>query len=226
MYKIVRNFLSDEEVDFFRSYEGHIHKSSAVGPGRSESYDTSRIAESKVFKLQHIDRKIINKFLDIANELKPNAAGYFPMEPWSVQTYHSHNGGKFDWHIDRLDYFIPFKNPTNISKEEWNYVKNSSPQREVSFSVALNDKKDYNGGDFIIDTGDEKQTSVELNRGDLCVFDSDTYHGVRPVTDRKREALIVWLVYYNKFEDWIEDVELPEILSEGVSEYYESVRSL
>ena len=43
---------------------------------------------------------------------------------------------------------------------------------------------------------------MDLDRGDMVIFTSNTYHGVEPVTEGTRYALIIWALSYNEIYEW------------------------
>tara|TARA_Y100001973_G_C5207862_1_gene342938 strand:- start:2796 stop:3461 length:666 start_codon:yes stop_codon:yes gene_type:complete len=221
MHKLFRNYFSDQDLILFEQPREYIQQAS-ISKGQAASYDTSRIAEAKVFDpYRDLPIELLDKVHDAVMDTKDYDSGYEFLEPWSVQTYHDYQGGKFDWHIDRLNYYMG-----RSDDPEKDYLKNIAPQREMSISVGLNDREEYEGGQFILDVGDGKKTPVDLDRGDMVIFDSDTYHGVEPVTKGTREALIIWLVHRDKFIEWKEEVnesEHTDLFPEGINKHYESI---
>jgi predicted 2-oxoglutarate/Fe(II)-dependent dioxygenase YbiX len=45
----------------------------------------------------------------------------------------------------------------------------------------------------------------------MIIFDSDTFHGVEPITEGRREALIIWAVHKSKVMQWSELCEVPTL---------------
>jgi PKHD-type hydroxylase len=63
--------------------------------------------------------------------------------------------------------------------------------RKLSMTVQLSDEGDYEGGDFIINQGEEK--TLPKNQGTLFAFPSYVLHGVKPVTKGTRYSLVAWI---------------------------------
>lgn len=63
--------------------------------------------------------------------------------------------------------------------------------RKLSLSVQLSDPNDYEGGDFVINNGDE--IILPKEQGTLFAFPSYVLHGVKPVTKGTRYSLVAWI---------------------------------
>lgn len=71
--------------------------------------------------------------------------------------------------------------------------------RKMSMSCCLSDPSDYDGGDFIIDSGQNREpdnhTIKQLSiRGSAIIFPSPLYHTVLPVTRGVRYSLVMWML--------------------------------
>ena len=64
--------------------------------------------------------------------------------------------------------------------------------RKISFSIQLSDPNDYEGGDLILNHGNER--SASKNKGSMTLFPSFTVHKVEPVTRGVRYSLVGWVV--------------------------------
>jgi PKHD-type hydroxylase len=80
----------------------------------------------------------------------------------------------YDWHKDSL----PVTAGRNI--------------RKLSFSLLLDDPKDYKGGDLelMLDT---KPTKTENDRGKMIFFPGYVLHRVAPITRGQRRSLVGWV---------------------------------
>ena len=63
--------------------------------------------------------------------------------------------------------------------------------RKLSISVQLSDENDYEGGNVIINTGNE--VSMTRKQGSAIAFPSYVLHGVKPVTKGVRYSLVAWI---------------------------------
>lgn len=215
MYKIYRKFWSDKELDdlynLIVSNKWHIQ--GTVGANdikdRNDIQDKdyyskknrARIAQAQTLRPKNIPVHFKDKLLKVMNsDFTVEGDSYYFDEEWAINRYLGTQGGKFDWHEDVLDFFIYEKGST----AEQHFIRNTRPQRKLSVSVAMNNKSDYNGGNLVI--GEEfknsKREPVDLDRGDMLIFTSNTYHGVEPVTEGTRYALIIWALSYNEMNEW------------------------
>ena len=216
MHKIYREFWSKEELDDLSkviitrddwSVSGTISRGQIKDKKEELSSDyynmkaRSRISQSQTKPPIDIQVHFKNKLLKVMDRDFPmeNDSYYFD-EEWAIQRYQGIQGGKFDWHQDVLDFF---KYVSGDSAEQ-HFIKNTRPHRRLSVSVAMNDKSDYNEGNLVVGTLDEKseRVPVDLDRGDMVIFTSDTWHGVEPVTEGIRYALIIWALSYNEIIEW------------------------
>lgn len=226
---VIRNLLSREEVDHLcSSFNTDWERATAIeSNGLDVTIDASRITEQVLLpfhKLGPIPAKIIKKANMLFN------TKLYTNEYISILKYDSRLKAKFDYHTDDIDYTVHVDNRgRKISDPEDFFIVNSRPKRKVSITVALNNKSDYNGGDFKIQPdGDRKNhyesvsKYVDLNLGDAVIFDSRMYHGVTPVTEGIRYSTIIWLYDLEEFYDWwSENDQIPSEGYERFKRYYE-----
>tara|TARA_B100001093_G_C26638696_1_gene932171 strand:+ start:255 stop:962 length:708 start_codon:yes stop_codon:yes gene_type:complete len=225
---VVRNLLSREEVtDLMSLCNRDWERASSIdAKGTELSYDSSRITEMvglNFHELGSIPSKIIKK----ANSIFNNK--FYTNESISILKYDSRLGAKFDYHTDDINYKVYIDgNGNRITDPEEYFIINSRPRRKISITVALNNKCDYNGGDFKIQPDGEQNSfeynakNIDLNLGDAVLFDSRMYHGVTPVTEGIRYSAIIWLYHLEEFYDWWSTND--QIPSEGFDRfkrYYE-----
>ena len=165
----------------------------------TESTNDSRIAKSIILRPEKFPVELKEKIL--YNTYKVIEEPVIFHEALSVQRYMDTDNGRFDWHQDTLNFFLFQKSDINSSAEHV-FLKNTRPKRKVSISIALNDRDEYEGGQFVIDMGDGQKTPVDLDRGDMVMFTSNTFHGVEPVTKGERQALIIWLISNEEYQQW------------------------
>jgi PKHD-type hydroxylase len=72
------------------------------------------------------------------------------------------------------------------------YQAASRATRKLSFSIQLDDPKDYEGGDLLIKTSKEPQ-AAKREKGTIIFFPSYVLHEVTPVTKGTRRALVGWV---------------------------------
>jgi len=215
MYKIYRKFWSNEELDDLYSLivSNEWHNQGTIGSNdikdrndvKADDYyltkKRSRIAQAQTLRPKDIPDHFKQKLLKaMERDFAVDDDSYYFDEEWAINRYLGEQGGKFDWHEDVLDFFIYEINST----AEQHFIRNTRPQRKLSVSVAINDKSEYNGGNLVIgeEFKDSERKPVDLDRGDMVIFTSNTYHGVEPVTEGTRYALIIWALSYNEIYKW------------------------
>lgn len=208
MYKVFRNYFSEEELQYIEKLVDSSMpgwgRSAAVGPDTHvEDYSKSRKSVFKSVEPTLVSQDLRDKIAQAVKETNPKFDYEF-LEQWSINKYKDVERGHFYWHKDRLEGFLYHGSRIGKMTPEKIFIHNMRPPREMSVSVALNDRSSYNGGQFVIDVGDRKETPIDLDRGDMVVFDSDTYHGVNDVTQGERRALIIWLVDKVRYQQWKE----------------------
>ena len=206
---IIKNLLSREEIsDLFSLKDSGWARASALAEGGSTiSYESARITEVSG-KNYNCTGPIAAKVIKKANELFNKK--FYTNESISILKYDSRLKAKFDYHMDDIDYTVYVDGHGNrITDPEQFYIFNSRPKRKVSITVALNNKSDYNGGDFKIQPDGDRPVhhesvanNVDLNLGDTVMFNSKMYHGVTPVTEGIRYSAIFWLYDLEEFYDW------------------------
>jgi PKHD-type hydroxylase len=119
----------------------------------------------------------INFIVTAANErfYNFNLNGY---ETFQYTEYHAEQEGYYDWHMDMC-----------LGHDKANLCDT----RKLSLSLCLND--DYEGGEFLINNGSEKDPiRVPTKRGRAILFPSWMIHTVTPVTKSTRSTIVVWVM--------------------------------
>jgi PKHD-type hydroxylase len=113
---------------------------------------------------------IADRYIRAANEL----AGWNFDLTWTdkIQVGKYRDGGFYDWHRD-----ISFENV-------------GENPRKLSFSLLLNDPKDFEGGNF--EFKDLPDQPI-LEQGSIIVFNSFVEHRVTPVTKGSRYSAVTWM---------------------------------
>lgn len=101
----------------------------------------------------------------------------FDLQHLQALQYTKYNvGGHYNWHTDS--------------------GPNMPIHRKLSIILALNDPKEYEGGDLEINAGGdhEKSVKIRLEKGHMLAFPSWVPHRVLPVTFGVRLTLVGWVV--------------------------------
>lgn len=67
-----------------------------------------------------------------------------------------------------------------------------SGRRDLSFTIFLNEKKDYEGGELILYIPPEKKT-IKLNPGEMIIYPTKYLHEVKEVTQGERMVCVGWI---------------------------------
>jgi len=207
---VIRNLLSREEVfDLIALKDDRWMRASSISEKRMPTITGARITEASpinYLQTHTIGAKVIRK----ANELFNNK--YYCNEAISILKYDAKIKAKFDWHKDTIDYtvFADHKGDRVTDPEKF-YLMNRRPTRDVSITIALNNRSDYNGGIFKLQCDESDLESeakiIDLNIGDAVLFDSKMKHGVTPVTGGIRYSAIFWLYELEKYYECWDDTE-------------------
>ena len=73
----------------------------------------------------------------------------------------------------------------------------SSGRADLSFTIFLNCKEKYNGGELSIEDFNEEK-KFKLNAGEIIIYPSTYIHSVKEVTDGERLVFIGWIESYIK----------------------------
>lgn len=202
MHAVIRNLFSIDEVNDLKKifFKQKPVKAVAIN-SKSVKTDSTNSRRAIIYAVapNDIPRHFRNKLLK--NITQHFNGKYSFNEPWSLNEYNFKDRGEFKWHQDVLDYFLYHGEDVHLAPDDI-FLKNIRPKRKISVSVAFNNRRDYNGGQFIIDVGDGKQSPIDLNTGDAVIFTSETLHGVEPVEEGIRHALVVWLNDEREWQEW------------------------
>ena len=68
----------------------------------------------------------------------------------------------------------------------------SGGRRDLSFTIFLNEKKDYQGGELILYVSPEKK-QIKLNPGEMIIYPTKYLHEVKEVTEGERMVCVGWI---------------------------------
>jgi PKHD-type hydroxylase len=109
---------------------------------------------------------------------------YYQYDLWGFEgfqyTEYIEGGDRYGYHIDMIT-------GNNVPE----YLK---MPRKLSVSLLLNDKADYEGGEFTFNVSEENTIIPEQKRGRALIFPSYMLHKVNPVTSGCRKSIVTWIV--------------------------------
>jgi PKHD-type hydroxylase len=110
---------------------------------------------------------------------------------YQIINHYNDNYFKFDLHgiFEQLQ-FTEYEAPDNFYDY---HIDNriNHPTRKLSISIQLSDPNDYEGGELILNNGEE--LVMPKNQGTLVAFPSFVLHKAKPVTKGIRYSLVVWV---------------------------------
>lgn len=218
MYKVFKNFLSDEHIrdiyDIAHSSMKEWRSAGIVQPKSKIIRNRTRITDQKVFFPPKYFVNKLTTLFDNDDHFK-RSGGYAWVENWAILRYNGKDEGRFKWHTDDLDFFLYNDDHVDDAGRpdvEKIFIHNARPKRKISISIQLNNQNEFEGGELLIQRNTEKaeffeggelshehnylrQTAdrVVLNKGDMAVFDSWMGHEVTPVKSGIRDALVIWV---------------------------------
>ena len=83
----------------------------------------------------------------------------------------------------------------------------SNARADLSFTLFLKDPHEYSGGELSIVDG-QNNTDIKLSAGKMVLYDSGSYHQVKPVTEGTRICCVGWV------QSWIPDPKMRSIISD------------
>ena len=153
---------------------------------KNKKKHNNKIRNSKITWLKQ--KWIYDIFNDVVNYANINADWNFDTD-WneSIQFTTYKKNGHYTWHNDSFPKTIQAKDPNFNNK-----------QRKLSMTCLLNDPKQFEGGNFMLQWIDDsgkviKHKVKELNSaGSIIVFPSFLTHKVEPVTKGTRYSAVMW----------------------------------
>ena len=73
----------------------------------------------------------------------------------------------------------------------------SSGRSDLSFTISLTDKKNYQGGELVIETMNSEK-EFKLNAGEIIIYPSTYLHSVKEVKNGERLVCVGWIESYVK----------------------------
>jgi len=173
---IIEQFLTSSEVTSFRQQLQHANwadgKKSAQGMAADVKNNTQ--ADSNDPKVKALANHLLAK-MGSHNQLVGAALPHKIFPPCFNRYAEQETYG---YHVDAAIMRLP--NSQSVMRSD------------VSMTVFLSEKDEYEGGELTIATDFGTQT-VKLNAGDAVVYPSSSLHRVTPVTKGTRVAAICWI---------------------------------
>jgi PKHD-type hydroxylase len=182
-----QNSFTAEELDKILAY------CDSVGTERAKVIGTDESNISEIEKKRRSDIKfhprndktawIFDRLNRIIGEINNQFYNYDlnGFVAFQYACYNSGEKGTFHWHMD-------------MHLDRKTLPPGMIEPRKLSLSLLLNEPKEFRGGEFQLNLGNESQAeTIEFDRGTMVAFPSYIIHRVAPVYEGIRKALVVWV---------------------------------
>ena len=168
----IENFLDDDEcIKVKEIAEDHIKEQAKIESGVVPEIRKNSVA---FFNSGNPDYQwLYRKITDAVNSINKKFWD-FDLEYIETLQYTEYGniGDKYEAHLDIGHDYIHY--------------------RKLSFSILLDDPKDYEGGDFLIHSKGNPDVALK-GKGTIIVFPSFMLHEVTPITTGSRASLVGWV---------------------------------
>ena len=177
MNYLTSQLLKDEEIQIFRNHlkenseDWEDGKKTAGSHAAQVKNNLQLNRSSKISKKlsNYINNKILSNPLIKSFSLPKNIHG--------IMFTKSSEGMRYGRHIDNA--FM------------------SSGRADLSFTIFINDKESYQGGELVIETINSEST-FKLNSGEILVYPSTYLHSVKEIENGERIVCVGWIESYVK----------------------------
>ena len=177
MNYLITPLLNDEEINIFKNKLNVKSKSWEDGKKTAGSHAAqvkNNLQLNRKSEIsQNLSRFITNKIL--SNQLIKSFA--LPKNIHGVMFTKSREGMKYGRHIDNA--FM------------------SSGRSDLSFTIFINEKESYQGGDLIIENINS-DSAFKLNSGEIIIYPSTHLHSVKEIKKGERLVCVGWIESYVK----------------------------
>jgi PKHD-type hydroxylase len=178
-YACIENAFTAQECEEIKKYcDSLIEEEAKIGDNHSES-GIHKMRKSQVSWLDNFD--------------EPTKAIYRKLTDYVIEV------NKQIWNFD-LDYIEPlqYTKYTNLNDRYGYHIDipyDSQHYRKLSFSLQLNDERDYRGCDLKLKVSSDEEMNIKISRkqGSLNFFPSFTLHEVTPLEAGQRCSLVGWV---------------------------------
>lgn len=163
--------LSDENIDdinkAIEETEWKDGKATAMGAAKDKKQNFQITKEDPVF-----NKRILPYIIKV--HTSPIVKSYtFFHKLISPRLASYYDGGNYDWHVD-----------VALMEHE---------RTDLSFTIFLTDKSDYEGGEMRVKIGAGQTATVKGNKGEIFIYPSGLLHKVEPVTSGERRVIVGWV---------------------------------
>lgn len=178
-YYWAESLFTDEEVKKIKEAGDSLDSESATTFGGNEDDEVRR--GTVAWLARSVENQwIYEKLFSIIKEANDNVwnfelVGFLEDAQYATYVGGGENGDRYDYHLD-LD-------------------GSYGVQRKISAVVQLTDEEEYEGGELQLLSRHEPAIASKL-KGSITIFPSYMLHRVTPVTQGKRNSLVLWVSGY------------------------------
>ena len=139
-----------------------------------------------------------SKTMNGANAIRSSSQTWLCWDTWIAGIMHnifiSANNDYFNYDLNHFDSGIQVTRYKPNQQYNWHYdqAATQEPVRKLSMSLLLNDT--FSGGEFqVYNSVDQKEQTIPIHAGGICIFPSWVVHRVKPVTSGTRYSLVAWM---------------------------------
>lgn len=182
--------VCDDIVRYANSIKDQIGVTGRFGDKKLNDSDISDLKKERNSNIVWLyDKWIYREIHPYVHRANENAGWNFEIEhSEDIQFTEYEKGGYYYWHSDGgSDHHAKY------SKETTKWEAYHNKVRKLSMTVNLSHRKDYDGGDLLINYNNREITCKEAShRGSIIVFPSFYQHKISPITKGVRNSLVMW----------------------------------
>ena len=177
MNYLISPLLNDEDIHIFKSNLNKENEDWQDGKKTAGSY-AAKVKNNLQLKRECDTSKSLSKFISTKILSNPLIKSFsLPKKIHGIMFTKSREGMKYGRHIDNA--FM------------------SSGRADLSFTIFINEKDSYQGGELIVENINSEST-FKLNSGEIIIYPSTYLHSVKEIKKGERLVCVGWIESYIK----------------------------
>ena len=177
MNYLISPLLNDEDIHIFKSNLNKENEDWQDGKKTAGSY-AAKVKNNLQLKRECDTSKRLSKFISTKILSNPLIKSFsLPKKIHGIMFTKSREGMKYGRHIDNA--FM------------------SSGRADLSFTIFINEKDSYQGGELIVENINSEST-FKLNSGEIIIYPSTYLHSVKEIKKGERLVCVGWIESYIK----------------------------
>lgn len=177
------NAFTEDQLQKLESYCENLDLEKATVVGKNDINSTPRVRKSKRAFLvpNHETRWIFDQFSTVISTLNNDFYQFDLIGFDQIQyTVYDKKGDNYNYHMDLI-----------LGRE--NMLLNRYHMRKLSVILFLQNKNEFEGGEFELYGGEKNIFEIEQTRGRIVIFPSYIIHRVKPIKKGTRKSLVIWV---------------------------------